>query len=165
MRVLADAACACVRTYERARARAAELAERARARVRACMRVRVLADARARVHPSARARALARCIEFAVPSAGSCESRSGRRVQRKSGSVHPFCPCGQSCARLREYAHGSLVFNRSAKNVAMLHFRILLCRVRYKGQEEIWRLGRRALPAYNLRITNCEGIASSTFPT
>ena len=114
----------------------------------ACLRMRARALARSRAASS---------LQFPAREVAS--------LVREGGSVHPFCPCGQSCARLREYAHGSLVFNRSAKNVAMLHFRILLCRVRYKGQEEIWRLGRRALPAYNLRITNCEGIASSTFPT
>ena len=80
--------------------------------VRTCVHMRVLADAvRACVRASELARALSlRCTELAVPCAGSCGSRLGRMEQRGSGSLYPFCQCGQSCERLREYAHGKTSF-------------------------------------------------------
>ena len=88
------------------------LRARARAYVRTCVHMRVLADAvRACVRASELARALSlRCTELAVPCAGSCGSRLGRMEQRGSGSLYPFCQCGQSCERLREYAHGKTSF-------------------------------------------------------
>ena len=115
-----------------------------------------------------RARALARSRAASSLQFPAREVASLVREGGYSGNRDQYIHSARAGSLAHDYASTlmvSLVFNRSAKNVAMLHFRILLCRVRYKGQEEIWRLGRRALPAYNLRITNCEGIASSTFPT